>query len=172
MNTELHTLYVELVQKMRDVEDALIAHLPKVAEHVTSDELRAAILSHLDETKKQKERLLMVRKEDVSGEGVMMAESFRMMLEESEKRASTIGDPDVRDAFIISAAQTVEQFEIAKYGTLLAWAKQMEHSADADLLKDSLAEEEAALKKLQGLAASGLFTKGINEKAAEEVVRA
>lgn len=165
---ELKNLYLILLGKMWSIEDQLVERLPMMAQEANAAELREVITQHLEETKMQRDRLARIGKHhsfDVTEHHDM---AFEALLSDAEDELEGLTDPNVRDAFIIAAAQTVEHLEIAKYGTLIEWSKHLEDDMAEDLLKETLGEEEAADKKLSGIAKGGLFTTGINEKATEE----
>lgn len=93
--------------------------------------------------------------------------AFQALLNDVESELSTVTDLHVRDAFIIASAQTVEHIEMARYGTLIEWADELDDDTGENLLKESLKEEEAADKKLTSVAEGGILRTGVNEKAAE-----
>jgi ferritin-like metal-binding protein YciE len=163
---ELKDAYEKKLCKMVSVEDLIIEHLPTMISKSSNELLRTGLSDHLEETKIQRQRLgriLEIR--GMPGE-VEVDTAFKMMVETAGADIETCKDKDVRDAVIIAAAQAVEHLEIAKYGTLIEWAKQLGDAESEMLLKDTLAEEKAADKKLSAVAEGGLFTTGVNEKAA------
>ena len=159
----LHDAFIDELRDAYDGEKQLIKALPKMAQAASSRELRAAFKSHLQETKGQVRRLeeafasLDERPRGKHCEGIagILKEGKAVMGEDFEKNAM--------DAALIASAQRVEHYEMAAYGTLVAWAKAMGHTKAARLLQQNLNEEGKADKKLNSLAMRG----GINRKAAE-----
>jgi ferritin-like metal-binding protein YciE len=150
-----HTLEDLLVETMRDTYNAekqLVKALPKMARAANSDELRAAIEEHLEVTRRQVTRLERVFKElgvAVRGKHCVAMEG---LIEEGRELMEEDHDPAVLDAGLIAAAQKVEHYEIAAYGTMRTWAEMLGHSRAAQLLEESLNEESEADEKLSQLA--------------------
>jgi ferritin-like metal-binding protein YciE len=164
LNTDLHLLFITDLKKLYTAEKAIVKALPSMAEAATDLGLQEAFLSHLEETKNHVSRLetiLASLEESTEDEPNAVIEA---LLADGEKLISKESS-EVLDAALIGAAQKVEHFEIACYGTLIAWAKEMEHTDEADLLKETLKEEEAADKKLTKLAEGTIFSKGLNQEA-------
>jgi ferritin-like metal-binding protein YciE len=163
---ELKKAYIKKLSKVLSMEETIIAHLPAMIAKSTNEDLQDGLSDHLEETKIQRDRLVEIL---ASNGGKSMDESdeaFKLMLENASEEISQIKDPDVRDAVIIASAQSVEHLEIAKYGTLVEWARQLGDSESRSMLEDTLQEERAADSKLTGIAEGGIFTTGVNEKAA------
>jgi ferritin-like metal-binding protein YciE len=159
----LHDVWLDEIADVNNAEQQLVKALPKMAAAAQSEELRAAFESHLVETKNQITRLEEVvtsvgetlkSKKCKAMEG-LLAEGKEMM-EEHE------GEPTI-DAVLVAAAQKVEHYEIASYGTLVAWAKQMGHDDAAELLEETLEEEKAADEALTQIAESS-----VNAEAEQE----
>lgn len=158
----LHDAFIDELRDAYDAEKQLIKALPKMAQAASSRELRAAFRAHLKETKGQVRRLEEAfasiderpRGKHCEGMAGILKEGKSVMGEDFEKNAM--------DAALIASAQRVEHYEMAAYGTLVAWAKAMGHTKAARLLQQNLNEEGKADKKLSSLA-----TRGINRKAAE-----
>jgi ferritin-like metal-binding protein YciE len=163
---ELTTLYVKKLEKMLGVEDQIISALPGMIAQATSSDLREGLTEHLDETRMQRNRLADILSNFNYTATSTPDKAFAEMVSESEEEVAAISDPMLRDAAIVAAAQGVEHFEIAKYGTLIDWAKQVGDAPGEGLLRTTLGEEEAADKKLSALAEGGIFQTGINEMAA------
>jgi ferritin-like metal-binding protein YciE len=150
------TLRDAFIDELRDAYDAekqLTKALPKMAKAATSPDLGAAFASHLEETRGQIARL-----EEVFAsldEKVGIIEEGKSVMEEDF-------DDTTMDACLIAAGQRAEHYEMAAYGTLVAWARVLGHSEAADLLQATLDEEKAADEKLTALAESG-----INQGAAD-----
>ncbi len=153
---ELQNLEKLLVHEMRDLynaENQILKALPKMIEKVKSDRLREALERHLEETRGQVERLERIfsnRDEDPGGE---KCEGMEGLLKEGREILEKDDvDEDVRDAGIIAAAQRVEHYEIAGYGTARTYARMLDDDEAARLLEETLNEEKEADSKLTGIA--------------------
>jgi ferritin-like metal-binding protein YciE len=162
---ETGTLHDAFLDELRDVYDAekqLTKALPKMAKAATSPVLRDAFQSHLEETRGQIERLEQVMEglgERVRGKHCAGIEGI---IDEGKSVMEEEFDDVTMDACLIAAGQRAEHYEIAAYGTLVAWAKAMGHTDAVDLLQETLNEEKAADEKLTALAEAG-----INQEAAD-----
>lgn len=151
----LQTLENAFVDELRDVlsaEKQLVKALPKMAKGANSDELRMAMEQHLEETKTHVERLEEVFQSLDLSPRAKKCEAMAGLLEEGSSLLEEDGAPEVLDALIIAAAQKVEHYEIATYGTLCTWAKLLGHDTALSLLKETLNEEETTDKKLTEIA--------------------
>jgi ferritin-like metal-binding protein YciE len=148
-----------LVDEIRDLYNAekqLTKALPKMAKGATSEELREAFESHLEETEGQVTRLERVFELlDEKARGKHCAGMAGIVEEGSEKLQEDAED-SVLDAMLIAAAQKVEHYEIGAYGTAIAWAEALGLTEVAEVLGETLAEEKAADEKLSALAESGI----------------
>lgn len=148
-----------LVDEIRDLYNAekqLTKALPKLAKAATSDELREAFESHLEETEGQVARLERVFELlDEKARGKHCAGMAGIIEEGNEKLQEDMED-SVMDAVLIKSAQSAEHYEIGSYGTAIAWAEALELTDVAELLNETLAEEKAADEKLSALAESGI----------------
>ena len=162
---EMGTLHEAFVDELRDTYDAekqLTKALPKMAKAANSPELRDAIETHLEETRQQVERLEQVFESlDEKARG-KHCDGIAGIIQEAQAIMKEDFDEATADACLIAAAQRAEHYEMAAYGTLVAWARAMGHDEAADLLQETLDEEKAADEKLNTLAEGG-----INEQAAE-----
>jgi ferritin-like metal-binding protein YciE len=153
MNVEdFRRMYVIELQELRSVEDQLVEALPRMAALVQHPELRAALNSHWEETKRQRDRLDQLLREYGVDQRDYEDGSMRAIIREAERWAKMVSDPDARDAGIIASAQRVEHYEIAVYGTLASWARQLGISQDERVLRSIMAEEKRADEKLSRLA--------------------
>ena len=150
--SDLHDLFLDELADTLSAEKQLTKALPKMAEAAESDELREAIESHLEETKQQVNRLEQVFKSLDETPRTKKCKRMEGILEEGEEMLEDEKDSSALDAALISGAQKVEHYEIASYGTLIAWAEKMGHQQAATLLKQNLKEEKAADEKLTELA--------------------
>src|SRR3569623_1482856 len=163
---ELSQAYVAKLEKALDMEKCIVDNLPSMIEAATNDKLRAGLSDHLKETNEHVTRDEEVLSGHKSGNISTKDDPFRMMVEQAGKEIESIEDPDVRDAVIIAAAQAVEHYEMARYGTLVEWAKRLDEDGDCiNMLKKTLGEEESSDHKLSGVAEGSIFTTGVNEAA-------
>ena len=155
----VNTLRDALVEEIKDLYNAekqLTKALPKLAKAATSDELREAFESHLEETENQITRLERVfelldekpRGKHCAGIAGIIEEGGDVMQEDAED--------SVMDAMLIASGQRAEHYEIGAYGSVIAWAEALELTAVAQLLNETLAEEKAADEKLSAIAESGV----------------
>jgi len=160
--TTLHDAFIEELRDTYDAERQLTKALPKLAKAASSPRLRDAFESHLEETKNQIERLESVfasLDEKVRGKH---CDGIAGIIQEGAAIIQEDFDDTTMDACLIAAGQRAEHYEIAAYGTLVAWAQAMGHNEAADTLQETLDEEKAADEKLSSLAEGG-----INQEAAE-----
>ena len=158
----LHDAFIEELRDAYDGERQLTKALTKLAKTARSPELRDAFQSHLEETQGQIDRLEQVFEtldEKVRGKH---CEGIAGIIEEGKSIMEEDFDDVTMDACLIAAGQRAEHYEMAAYGTLVAWAQALGHSEAATLLQQTLDEEKAADQKLSGLAESG-----INQSAAD-----
>ena len=161
----MHDLFTEELHALYSAEQQLTEALPKMAQAASNDELREAFEHHLQETQDHVRRL-----DDIYGElGISPSgekcEAMEGLIAEGEELIQAEGDPNVKDAALIGAAQRVEHYEIAAYGTTRELAKQLGHEQAEELLDQTLDEESNADKLLNKIATGGLFAAGINERA-------
>jgi ferritin-like metal-binding protein YciE len=146
-----------LLDELRDIyhaEKQLVKALPKMAKKAKSDKLRQAFEHHLEETKGQVDRLEQVfEKLDARSRG-KRCEAMEGLVEEAQEMMEEITTPEVLDAAMIAAAQKVEHYEIASYGSVHALAEALGHSEVAQLLEETLNEEKEADQKLNQIALS------------------
>jgi len=153
--TSLDELYVDLLKDLYSAETQLIRALPKMAKAAGSSDLQTAFEEHLKQTKNQAERIerIFAERGNSSPKGKKCV-GMEGLIEEGKEIMQENMEEQVMDAGLIAAAQKVEHYEIAGYGTARAWAQQMGYDRDADLLQKSLDEESAANDKLTGIAES------------------
>jgi len=145
-------LFVHTLRDIYYAEQQIAKNLPKMVEKATSTELKRGFELHLDETKNQIKRLEEVfRLHGVDVKGVTCP-AIDGILKEADEIAGDVDDNRVLDAALVGAAQAVEHYEIARYGSLVAWAKQLGRPDCAALLEKNLEEEKATDKKLSSLA--------------------
>lgn len=148
----LEALFEDTLRDMYYAEKKLTRILPKMAKKATAQELVDAFTSHAQETEGQVERIEKVFEMlDKAARG-KKCEALEGLSAEGDHVMEEAEEDGVMDAGLIASAQAVEHYEIARYGTLIAWAKQLELTDAADLLAESLDEEKAADEKLSGIA--------------------
>jgi ferritin-like metal-binding protein YciE len=154
-STEFNSLDDLLVEQLKDLYDAehqLVEALPKMADAATSTSLRNAFLDHLNETRNHVTRLEQTfQSMDVLPERET-CKAMKGLVSEGSQMIDAKGNPAVRDAALIAAAQRVEHYEMAGYGSARTFAEQLGLADVADLLQSTLDEEEAADEKLTRLA--------------------
>ena len=161
-NTTLHDAFIDELRDTYDAEKQITKALPKMVKAATSPDLRAAFEAHLEETREQIDRLEQVfasLDEKVRGKH---CDGMEGILEEGKAIMEEDFDDTTMDACLIAGAQRVEHYEMAAYGTLVAWARVLGQTEAADLLQQTLDEEKSADEKLSALAEGG-----INEPAAD-----
>jgi ferritin-like metal-binding protein YciE len=151
----LNSLADAFYDELRDIysaEKQLVEALPKMVENASSEDLRRALDEHLDETKRQVQRLETAFEDTGKAARAKTCEAMKGLIEEADGVLAEEAEPAVKDAVMIGSAQKVEHYEIATYGTLCAWAQALGYSKALAALEENMAEEEAADKKLSDLA--------------------
>jgi len=150
----LKDLYIEELKDLWSAERQIIKALPKMIKAASNKELQAAFRTHLKETEHQVERLEKICAElGVSPRGKKCV-GMQGLLEEGSDLIGEKPDPDVLDAGLISAAQHVEHYEMAGYGTVRTYARQLGYESQAQLLQQTLDEEGKTDHLLTDLAES------------------
>ena len=152
----LHDAFIDELRDSYDGEKQLTKALAKLAKAATSPPLREAFEVHLEETQGQIERLEQVfelLEEKARGKH---CDGIAGIVKEGKSIMEEDFDETTMDACLIAAGQRAEHYEMAAYGTLVAWANAMGHTEAAKLLQQTLDEEKAADKKLSGLAQGGI----------------
>lgn len=154
----LHSLYINQLRVMLDGEEQLVRALPTMKTHANDEQLRDAFQSHLQETEVHVQRLEQIlaaqKAADVTVDHIDPAKCKAMstLVTEGEDMITDARDAWVRDAGLIAAAQRVEHYEIATYGTLRQWAMVLGDTAAAELLDKTIHEEGHADKLLTSIA--------------------
>ena len=169
----LRDAFIDEIRDAYDAEKQLTKALPKLAKAATTPALRQAFETHLEETRTQIARLEEVfglLDEKVSGKH---CDGMEGIIEEGKSVMDEGFEGETMDACLIAAGQRAEHYEMAAYGTLVAWARAMGHEDVAELLQQTLNEEKAADEKLSALAEGGINTEAAGgaqegEAAAEE----
>jgi len=159
----LEDLFLDGLKDIYYAEKKIVKTLPKMAKGAESEEVAAAFEKHLAETETQVERLEQVF--DLLGKAARgkTCPAIDGIIEEGSEILQEYKGVPAIDAGLVAAAQAVEHYEIARYGTLIAWAEQLGMSEAAELLKKTLAEEEATDESL-----SKPGEGGVNERALQE----
>ena len=148
----LHDLFVDELKDLYSAESQLIKALPKMAKAAASDELRTAFEEHLKETEGQVQRLETIFKELETSPKGKKCKAMAGLIEEGKEMIEADGEDAVKDAALIAAAQRVEHYEIAGYGTVRTYAQILGMEDAANLLQETLDEEAAADEKLNSIA--------------------
>lgn len=162
--SKLMKLFEDSLKDIYWAEKALTKALPKMAKKATSEELVSAIENHLEETEGQVQKVEQVFEIIGKKPVAKKCEAMDGLIKEAEEIMKNSEEGAMRDAGIISAAQKVEHYEIASYGTLRTFAQTLGIDDAAQLLEEILDEEKSADEKLTDVAVST-----INVQAAEEV---
>jgi ferritin-like metal-binding protein YciE len=154
--SNLRDSLVDEIKDLYNAEKQIVKALPKMVKGATSEELRDAFESHLEETQNQVTRLERVFELlDEKPRGKHCA-GMAGILEEGSDILEEDAEDVVMDAMLIAGAQKVEHYEITSYGTVIAWAEALGLTEVAEVLGESLAEEKAADEKLSAIAESGI----------------
>jgi ferritin-like metal-binding protein YciE len=164
----LRDVLIEELKDLYDAEKQLVKALPKMAKAASNDELREAFESHLEETKGHVQRLEQAF--DLLDEKAKSkpCEAMKGLIAEGQETMQEDFSEPLLDSAIICAAQKVEHYEIAGYGTVCAWARSLGLEDVADLLDQTLADEKAADKKLSEVADGIIVDAGATEFIDEE----
>ncbi|MFI4876680.1 MAG: ferritin-like domain-containing protein, partial [Blastopirellula sp. JB062] len=144
----LHDAFLEELQDVLSAETQLTKALPKMAEKASDAALRQAFESHLRETEAQVTRVEEVFRSIGKKPQTKTCEAMAGLIKEASALMQLPADEQVMDALLIAAAQKVEHYEIATYGTLCTWAELLSYIEGLQLLKQNIEEEEAADDKL------------------------
>lgn len=150
----LQDLFVDTLRDVYYAENAIVKALPKMAKAAANSKLQAAFTTHLAETKEQ-----ILRLDEVFGSLNLKPEgkechAIKGIIQEGADLIDEKPTAAVLDAGLLAAAQAVEHYEMARYGTLRAWADQLGHAGAAKLLEQTLSEEKSADAQLSVLALS------------------
>jgi ferritin-like metal-binding protein YciE len=157
----LKDLFVDQLQDAYSAETQIAKALPKMAKAATAPDLKAGFEQHLKETETQIQRLEQVCQQLGCKTGSNTCEATKGLVEEGEEIMALGLEPDALDAGLIAAAQKVEHYEIALYGSLCTFAKQLGFADAARILHETLEEEKRTDQKLTMIA-----ERGVNQKAA------
>ena len=153
---DLNDLFVDELKNVFYIENEIVDSLPIMIEAATSPELKRALSSHLEETKEQVKRLEQVFEmwgERPENGGCPAIDG---LIKEAAAGPNDIEDTNVLDAAVVTLVQRIAHHEIAVYGSIMAWAKELGHEDCAAILSASLEEEKATDRKLSKLAEHGI----------------
>ena len=162
---DIQTMDDLLLHGLKDIyyaENQIVKSLPSLIDKATNRDLSKGLKDHLEETKNQITRLDQVFQKLGEKPQAVKCPAIDGLISEANELAGEVADKEVLDAAIVGSAQSVEHYEIARYGTLIAWAEAVGHDDIVRLLNTNLNEEKAADKKLSTVA----LRKGVNRKAA------
>lgn len=148
----LGSLFEEELKDLYDAEKQITKALPKMIKKAGADELRTAFEEHLQQTEQHIERLEQVFEQlEMPARGKKCV-GMQNLIKEGQEMMAEADDDDVRDALMIAAAQKIEHYEIAAYGTLRVWADLLGHTDAVSLLEETLDEEKETDQRLTGIA--------------------
>jgi ferritin-like metal-binding protein YciE len=168
----LKELFEETLKDVYFAEKTILKSLPKMAKKTKSPELKRAFEEHAEQTKGQVERLDEIFKIIGKRASGKSCPALLGLVEETEELMGEVKDPEVLNAGLIGCAQAVEHYEIARYGTLRAWAQQLEMPKVVKLLEATLAEEKTTDEKLTKLALSRINREADAEEAKAPAAKA
>ncbi len=146
------TLFVDQLEDLYDAEQRLVKALPKMADAAHNRDLRNAFQTHLQQTKNHVSRLQEVFQSIGKKARSKTCEAMKGLITEGEEMINASGDPNVKDAALIAAAQRVEHYEIAGYGCVRTFARQLGHHQAIQLLEQTLEEEKETDRLLNTIA--------------------
>jgi ferritin-like metal-binding protein YciE len=161
----LQELFVDEIKDLYSAENQILNALPKMANAATCPELKSGFNAHLEQTKGHISRLEQICRELDVKPGGKFCKGTEGLLEEGAELIRKDSLPEVLDAGLISAAQRVEHYEIAGYGTCVTYAKQLGYTGAAGLLVETLIEEKETDLKLTAMAESHINSDAVGSVA-------
>ncbi len=152
----LNDLFVHTLQDIYYAENKILKSLPTMVDKASDSKLKEAFRSHQRETETHIARIEEVFRMHKAEKKAVNCPAIDGIIEEADEIAGDISDKKVLDAALIAAAQAVEHYEITRYGSLVAWAKQLGRADCASVLQKTLDEEKATDAKLTSLAEAGV----------------
>lgn len=159
----LNDLMLSFMQDIYYAERQILKALPKMAKAAQNEDLKQALMHHREETQGQVDRLQKAFDALGKRARAQTCEAINGLIEEGDEVIEEFQEGTVRDAGILANAQAVEHYEMARYGTIVAWAKTCGQDAVAQLMQETLEEEKKADTLLNGLA-----KKNINQQAMKQ----
>jgi len=156
-------LFLHELQDLYSAEKQLVTALPKMAKKASSEELRQAFETHLEQTKGHVDRLDQIFKDLDLSAGRHKCKAMEGLIEEGSDLLKEDAEPAILDAAMIGAAQRVEHYEIAGYGTARTFAEMLGHTSAAELLQQTLDEEKETDQLLTELAVTTVNVEAQNE---------
>lgn len=157
------SLFLHELQDLYSAEKQIIAALPKMAKKASSEELRNAFEKHLEQTKEQAARLEKIFKDLELPPGRHKCKAMEGLIEEGSELLKEDAEPAILDAAMIGAAQRIEHYEIAGYGTARTFAEMLGHTEAAELLQHTLDEEKDTDQLLTELALTSVNVEAQND---------
>lgn len=161
----IRDLFLEELRDVYNAEEQILKALPSVIKASDSDELKEAFQTHFKETEHQVKRLNKIFENLGESHGRQTCEAMKGLIEECTEVIEEFPKSALRDAAIIAKAQRIEHYEISAYGSLRAFAKELDLSEASHLLKETQEEEANADKTLSKIAEGSLLASGVNHKA-------
>ena len=155
----LHDLFLHTLQDIYYAENQIAKALPKMIEKATDPALKAGFQQHLADTEDQIAKLEQAFESLGEKPKAVTCPAIDGIIKEANELAGDVADKAVLDAALIAAAQAVEHYEITRYGTLIAWGRQMGHSQAVGLFEQILDQEKATDEKLTQMAESSANAK-------------
>jgi ferritin-like metal-binding protein YciE len=162
----MEDLFLHGLQDVYYAEKQIVKSLPTMIEKATNRELAKGLRDHLKETEQQVTRLEKVFENLGESPKGTDCPAIDGLISEANEVAGEVEDKKVLDAAVIGSAQAIEHYEISRYGTLIAWAEELEYDKVTGLLKSNLREEKAADKKLSALAEAKVNRKATGHRTA------
>lgn len=163
----LQDLYVAELKDLYSAEHQITKALPKMIKSTSSPDLRDALSSHLEETQEHVRRLEQVFEHLNTSPGRKKCKGMEGLIEEGQELMTELEGSDAADAGVVAAAQKVEHYEMASYGTARAYARLLGHEESAELLGQTLEEEKMADEKLSQIAESHINMEAIEGEMRE-----
>jgi ferritin-like metal-binding protein YciE len=160
--TSLQDLYTIKLQQTYDAERRANDFMPRLVQMANNDDLKTALEAHREQSQEHVRRLERIFQDRGQQAQPLECISMRALIEEGDRLARDVQDPDTLDALIIAAEQSIEHHEIAAYGTARTWARQLGRQDEADVLQRTLREEEGTDQLLSDIA-----ERIVNRRAAE-----
>ena len=163
--SSLNDLFADQLGDLYSAEQQLVEALPKVAQAVQSEKLREAFEHHLDQTREHVIRLEQLFSQMSITPPDETCEAMKGLIAEGDKIVEATGDPATKDAALIAAAQRIEHYEIAAYGTARTLAAELDLDDAESILNETLDEESKADKLLTQIATGDMLGTGVNDEA-------
>jgi ferritin-like metal-binding protein YciE len=157
----LEKLYVAELQDLYSAENQILKALPKMAKAASSEELSTAFEKHLEQTREHVARLEQIFDRLGKSPKGKVCKAMQGLIKEGEEMLKEDAEPAVLDAALISAAQRVEHYEIAAYGTVRTYAEELNQAEDAEILQKTLYEEKETDTLLTELAENAINLQAI-----------